>query len=698
MVSQLGFVLSLTLARELCAADAGTSFSYQGRLGDSGSPANGRFDLRWALYDSAVDGALVAGPITNNCVSVSNGLFTTMVDTTDTVAYDKPLWIDFAVRTNGPGSFCQLAPRQPLTPAPRAIYAANAGSSVSAGFANIAGTATSVSVQTVPGLANPGDGILLNPGAGPSAPTSMTAVSNITALAALRIGYVTPFDCGAVGDGLVDDTAALQTWLNRACSSNLIACLPPARGAFYKITDALYASNSVTIVGGRGGNHSTSSPYTRCQIRQFTTGKNGLVLTSPNDSVNISGIAIMADPPGNTANLCYGLWFAGGGTDADCSVIEQLLVTGFRVGVLAAGQADTSFRGCSFGWNSDGIIISNIANNVKLESCQLSYNTNYQVIAYGKVIIDNCDVSPQHKWAKGVMNYGSLTFLSSRFENNSTNCPLTQADGYGMICIGTYVGAWDTSVPYYSLSLTNGNAVLIGCSFEPRGPSGNTIFQSGGYSGIYALPPMSVQMGGTTNFSGVFQSGRAGFTGTGPGPRAINPMPGTIEWGFGLGAEGADQALWAYAVAKEAGYGSGVKAFDLLDFARSKQSVAALNSLVVTNSVRFGSPPPSIAVNASGAGAGATASLAAGSSSFSGQLTLTTGTATAADTPLLTLTYPPGVGRDRTGFTVLFPCNKAAAAIADRILVSGNVNSFSIAAGDAAAPWSTVLMWNYVNF
>ena len=695
-------LLFLTIASNpnLFAAPMGTAFSYQGRLLSSGSPANGSFDFKFALYDASASGTLLAGPATNLAVQVSNGVFTTSLDFGGTPADNSAVWLDLAVRTNGLGNFSSLAPRQPVAPAPQALYSLSAASAASALFASTAASATSATCVAVPSSAAgaaPADNLLLNPAAGPGAATTTTAVSNITALAALRMGFITPRDCGAVGDGATDDTAALQLWLNHACNSNLIAYLAPASGPFYKITDTLYASNSVTIMGGRGGNHATSSPYTKCQIRQFTPGRNGLVLTSPNDSVNISGIAITADPPGNTANLCYGLWFAGGGADADCSVIEQLLVMGFRVGVLAAGQADTSFRQCSFGWNSDGIIISNIANNVKLESCQLSYNTNYQVISYGKVVIDNCDISPQHKWAKGVLNRGSLTILSSRFENNSTNCPLTQADACSMICIGTLIGAWDTSVPYYSVSLTNGGAVLIGCCFEPRGPSGNTIFQSGGYSGVYALPPMSVQMCGTTNGSGVFQSGRASFTGTGPGPWAVNPLPGTLEWGFGLGANNSDQALWAYAIAKDAGYGSNVKAFDLLDFAKSKQSTAGLNAVLVTNSLRFASPTPAIVVSEEGAGTGATASLASGSTAFSGQITFTTGTTPIADAALLTLTYPPGILGDRAGFVVLSPCNKATAAIANRILVSGDRFSFTIGSGNNAVPPSTILVWNYIN-
>ena len=43
----------------------GTAFTYQGRLIDGGSPANGSYDLRFAVYDSTNSpGMPIAGPLT----------------------------------------------------------------------------------------------------------------------------------------------------------------------------------------------------------------------------------------------------------------------------------------------------------------------------------------------------------------------------------------------------------------------------------------------------------------------------------------------------------------------------------------------------------------------------------------------------------------------------------------------------------
>ena len=104
----------------------GTAFTYQGRLNDASSPANGSYDLTFTLYYFNGPGSeLVAGPVTNTATAVSNGLFTA---TLDFGSFNGPnYWLQIGVRTNGNGAFTPLNPRQPITPAPYALYATTAG-------------------------------------------------------------------------------------------------------------------------------------------------------------------------------------------------------------------------------------------------------------------------------------------------------------------------------------------------------------------------------------------------------------------------------------------------------------------------------------------------------------------------------------------------------------------------------------------
>jgi hypothetical protein len=110
---------SLVAAAQLASAQ-GTAFTYQGRLNDGANPANGSYDLRFALYDAANAGNQQGNLLTNSATAVTNGLFTVTLDFGNQFP-GAARWLEIAVRTNGVGAFATLAPRQALTPTPYAV-------------------------------------------------------------------------------------------------------------------------------------------------------------------------------------------------------------------------------------------------------------------------------------------------------------------------------------------------------------------------------------------------------------------------------------------------------------------------------------------------------------------------------------------------------------------------------------------------
>jgi trimeric autotransporter adhesin len=130
----------------------GTAFTYQGRLNDTGQPANGVYDLQLTIFDANTSGNLIAGPATNSATGVSNGLFTVGLDFGPGVFIGPPRWLEIGVRTNGGASFVTLIPRQELTPAPYAILAGDVSPANSnlarLNIPNTATTATGVPVIT----------------------------------------------------------------------------------------------------------------------------------------------------------------------------------------------------------------------------------------------------------------------------------------------------------------------------------------------------------------------------------------------------------------------------------------------------------------------------------------------------------------------------------------------------------------------
>jgi len=106
----------------------GTAFTYQGRLNDGGSVANGSYNLTFTLFTNSAGGTAVAGPVTNSAVVITNGLFTVIIDFGGGVWNGATNWLQIGVETNSASSFTTLAPRQQITPAPYAIFASTASS------------------------------------------------------------------------------------------------------------------------------------------------------------------------------------------------------------------------------------------------------------------------------------------------------------------------------------------------------------------------------------------------------------------------------------------------------------------------------------------------------------------------------------------------------------------------------------------
>jgi hypothetical protein len=106
----------------------GTTFTYQGRLVESGQPANGNYDLQFQLSDAVSGGNHVGTVLTNAPVGVSNGLFVVLLDFGDQAFDGSARWLELGVRTNGSsGAYTVLSPRQAITAAPYAVYANAAG-------------------------------------------------------------------------------------------------------------------------------------------------------------------------------------------------------------------------------------------------------------------------------------------------------------------------------------------------------------------------------------------------------------------------------------------------------------------------------------------------------------------------------------------------------------------------------------------
>ncbi|MCA9311117.1 MAG: hypothetical protein KDA21_07920 [Phycisphaerales bacterium] len=105
----------------------GTSFTYQARLAESGSPVVGFVDLRFRLYDQATGGVQVASQVFRTGVLVEDGVFAVGLDFGPAFT-GAERWLEVAVRlTFVGGTYTTLSPRQLVTPAPTAQFSMLSG-------------------------------------------------------------------------------------------------------------------------------------------------------------------------------------------------------------------------------------------------------------------------------------------------------------------------------------------------------------------------------------------------------------------------------------------------------------------------------------------------------------------------------------------------------------------------------------------
>jgi|SRR5215831_36340 len=126
-----------------------SGFTYQGRLTDGGMPANGNYDLQFALFDAA-DGSNQIGQtkVVSN-VPVSAGIFTVALDFGASAFSGANRFLEISARPSGAAAFSLLTPRQPLTSTPYAVRSMNASTADTATNAQqLAGVAASQYVKT----------------------------------------------------------------------------------------------------------------------------------------------------------------------------------------------------------------------------------------------------------------------------------------------------------------------------------------------------------------------------------------------------------------------------------------------------------------------------------------------------------------------------------------------------------------------
>lgn len=121
--SPLLFALLIgAMSMPMAMAQSGTVFTYQGRLLDTSTPANGSYELQFRLYNVAGGGAPLGTYTPPAAIAITQGLLNVPVDF-GALFVGADLYLEVGVRAAGGATYTTLSPRQRIMPAPGAMYA-----------------------------------------------------------------------------------------------------------------------------------------------------------------------------------------------------------------------------------------------------------------------------------------------------------------------------------------------------------------------------------------------------------------------------------------------------------------------------------------------------------------------------------------------------------------------------------------------
>lgn len=120
-----------------------TAFNFQGRLNDGTSPANGRYDLQFKLFDAITGGTQFGTTVDRPNLALINGVFSTTLDFGASAFASGNLFLEISVRPfNSPNAYVVLGARQQILSVPLAVRATSAANADNATNAQNAVNAT----------------------------------------------------------------------------------------------------------------------------------------------------------------------------------------------------------------------------------------------------------------------------------------------------------------------------------------------------------------------------------------------------------------------------------------------------------------------------------------------------------------------------------------------------------------------------
>ncbi|HBE83699.1 MAG TPA: hypothetical protein PLN05_06705 [Pyrinomonadaceae bacterium] len=377
----LTFLITAVFLTEVAAQT--TAFTYQGKLNDGGTAANGSYDMLFKLFDAQADGAQVGGTLNITNVQAVAGIFSVSLDFGSAAFSGADRFMEIAISPAGQGNFTILTPRQKLNSSPYSIQTLNAANAVTALNAlNLGGVAATEFVQD--------DDTRLSDARTPL-PGSADYIQNGTTVQ-------TGTNFSISGTGVANAFDAVQYRIN---GSRFLSA-PGTQNVFVGPDAGLNVSSGFnnTFFGSRSGllnttgNHNTFIGHGSGIFNTF--GSNNIFIGqnagNPNNTTQVSGSIAIGNgavvEQSNTIIL---------GTPAQATIARGKLVAGFPTGSVPFTPGAGWIETWSIPSGPDGIFAGNLVlrdflNRPPSTAGPICYS-NFSFGLTGGVILNRCSSS-----------------------------------------------------------------------------------------------------------------------------------------------------------------------------------------------------------------------------------------------------------------------------------------------------------------